>query len=93
MDVDATGNVYVTGNTCSSDFPSTEGNFGNTKTNIDVVLLSGRICHEDRSHRSTLMYSDYIGGAMAQSGAHITVDSSGDAFVTGATGSTDFPLG
>ena len=92
MDVDAAGNVYATGNTCSSDFPSTQGNFGNITPSIVVVYCQDAYVTKIDPTGSTLIYSDYIGGATAQTGAHITVDSLGEAFVTGATGSTDFPL-
>ena len=76
IDVDATGNVYATGNTCSSDFPSTQGNFGNITTNIVVVYCQDAYVTKIDPTGSTLIYSDYIGGATAQTGAHITVDSS-----------------
>ena len=36
IDVDATGNAYVTGNTCSMDFPSSAGNFQNIHSNIQL---------------------------------------------------------
>lgn len=91
MDVDASGNAYVTGNTCSSDFPSTAGNFGTTKTNIELPYCQDVFVLKLDPTASTLLYSDYIGGSIAQSGGHIAVDSSGSAYVTGATGSLDFP--
>jgi Bacterial Ig-like domain (group 3)/Beta-propeller repeat len=91
MDVDAAGNAYATGNTCSSDFPSTAGSFGTTTTNIELPYCQDVFVVKLDPTASTLLYSDYIGGSLAQSGSHIAVDSSGDAYVTGATGSTNFP--
>lgn len=40
----------------------------------------------------TLAYSTYIGGMGVDFGTGIAVDSAGSAYVTGATGSTDFPV-
>ena len=37
------------------------------------------------------MYSTYLGGNRGDGGHSIAVDGSGSAYVTGATGSTDFP--
>ena len=40
---------------------------------------------------SALVYSTYLGGSMDDFGFGIAVDSSGNAYVTGLSGSTDFP--
>lgn len=39
-----------------------------------------------------LAYSTYLGGTGADNGTGIAVDAAGSAYVTGATGSTDFPV-
>ena len=40
---------------------------------------------------SGLVYSTYLGGSDDDSGFGIAVDGAGSAYVTGYTGSTDFP--
>ena len=92
MDVDAAGNAYVTGSSCSTDFPSTAGNFATIHTNTTVFGCQDAFVFKLDPTASTLVYSDFIGGSVLQTGGHIAVDSSGDAFVTGATGSLNFPL-
>ena len=79
------GNVYVTGRTYSKDFPTQnpyQGNlFGNTDAFITKLSASG----------IALAYSTYLGGSSTEWGRGIAVDSSGNAYVTGWTISSDFP--
>lgn len=87
--VDASGNAYVTGFTQSSDFPTTPGVFqstcGSSCQNGDAFLL------KLNAAGSALTYSTYLGGSNLDYGLSVAVESSGDAYVTGATSSTDFP--
>jgi hypothetical protein len=81
---DGSGNAYVTGQTASQNFPGTSGGFtGTAQVFVTKINSSG----------SSLVYSTYVGGSGANgdSGNAIAVDSSGNAFVTGGTTSTDFP--
>lgn len=82
---DSSGNVYVTGSTSSTNFPIANALQGalNGSENAFVTEIS--------ADGSTLLYSSYIGGSGFDSGSGIAVDSSGNAFVTGSTTSTDFP--
>src|SRR5207249_6061547 len=41
---------------------------------------------------TALVYSTYLGGSGGDSGASIAVDSSGNAWITGYTASTNFPV-
>ena len=85
--VDATGSVYVTGITNSTDFPTLnpfQATFGGGSSDIFVTKLS--------PDGSALVYSTYLGGSNNEfSGGGIVVDDSGSAYLTGTTSSTDFP--
>ena len=84
--VDSVGNAYVTGPTGSADFPM---------ANPLQAAFSGRFVTKLNAAGSALVYSTYLGGSGAEgnlgSGNRIAVDSSGNAYVTGYTTSTDFP--
>lgn len=92
MEVDATGNLYVTGNSCSADFPSTSGNFSDIHTNPAAKDCQDLFVTKLDPTASTLLFSDFIGGSNASStGTYLALDGSDDIFVTGATGANDFP--
>jgi hypothetical protein len=84
--VDSSGNAYVTGQTGSKNFPTTPGAF-------DTVYHS----HGDafvtkfNAAGSALLYSTYLGGGSTDQGQSIAVDTSGNAYITGATASVKFP--
>ncbi len=84
--VDATGNAYVTGDTESTDFPITAGAF-QTALNISDAFVT-----KLNPAGSALVYSTYLGGSQVESGHGIAVDASGQAYVTGLTASSDFPI-
>ncbi len=89
--VDGDGNAYVAGKTDSDDFPTTPGSFdptfnGNTDAFVTKLNAAG----------SALVYSTYLGGSGEASsgtdgGIGVAVDGTGNAYVTGWTGSEDFP--
>lgn len=86
MAIDSSGNIYVTGETFSSDFPTTSGAFDTTfdgSTDAFVTKLN--------SSGDALVYSTFFGGSNDDAGAGIAVDSLGNAYVTGETRSSDFP--
>src|SRR5438093_28989 len=83
----ATGNAYVTGYTDSPSFPTTPGAFQTTfKGGSGDVFVT-----QLNDSGSALVYSTYLGGNGFDLGFGIAVDSMGSAYVTGSTGSTDFP--
>jgi hypothetical protein len=87
MTLDADGNIYLIGDTNSPDFPTTSGAYQkNLSGDVDafVVKLSG-----DGSH---IIYSTYLGGSGPEFPHGIAIDSAKNAYLTGETYSTDFPL-
>src|SRR3989449_1845312 len=88
--VDAAGNAYVTGNTFSTNFPTTAGafqpRFGGGDNDAFVTKLNTLA-----SGSASLVYSTYLGGTSDENGFGIAVDATGNTYVTGQTGSLDFP--
>ncbi|MEE8574589.1 MAG: SBBP repeat-containing protein, partial [Thermodesulfobacteriota bacterium] len=83
--VDQVGSAYVTGQTDSTDFPTVSAIYGSNSGSDDAFVL------KIDTAGSALDYSTYLGGTVADQGTAIAVDSSGAAYVTGFTYSTDFP--
>jgi hypothetical protein len=85
--VDTADNVYVIGRTDSRDFPTVnafQSGFGGGIFDAYIVKVS--------ADGSQLLYASYLGGSNDDAAAGIAVDAEGRAFVTGDTGSPDFPV-
>jgi hypothetical protein len=83
--IDGNGDAYVTGQTASTDFPAVGGVQSKKKAEFDAFVT------KISADGSTLIYSTYVGGNGEDSGNAIAVDGSGNAFVAGGTGSSNFP--
>jgi alpha-tubulin suppressor-like RCC1 family protein/Leucine-rich repeat (LRR) protein len=83
--VDVSGNGYVTGYTSSTNFPTLNaiqpGQSGSFDAFVTKLNPSG----------SARIYSTHLGGSGNEFGNGIAADSSGNAYITGFTTSTDFP--
>jgi hypothetical protein len=86
--VDAAGNAYVTGYTQSTNFPTAHAY---QSTCGGCSLLSDAFVSKINAVGNALVYSTYLGGGGFDYGNGITVDAIGNAYVTGQTGSTNFP--
>ena len=93
MAVDAFGNSYVTGQTESIDFPTSVGAFQTTdKNTVETTFVAKLNFNASSNPPLTLVYSTYLGGSTEEEAAGVAADSSGDAYMTGYTYSSDFPL-
>jgi hypothetical protein len=84
--VDRSGNAYVTGG-ASSAFPVTPGAYQTPSAGFFIVKLNAT--------GTALLYSARIGGDQADSGDYATsiaLDPSENLYITGVTGSTNFPV-
>ncbi len=83
--VDSSGSAYVTGDTDSTNFPLANAaqplKGGSADAFVAKLNPSG----------NQLVYSTYLGGSGIDGGTAIALDSSGSAYVTGFTASTNFP--
>jgi hypothetical protein len=83
--IDSTGDVWVTGNTSSHDFPTQGGlpiSIPGTCTEAFVARFT---------HSGELAWSSLLGGGSDSYGRGIAVDSTGNAWVAGYTRAVDFP--
>ena len=86
--LDSSNNVYVTGVTVSTDFPRKnpiQSSCGGGCAADDAFVT------EINAAGTSLVYSSFLGGSGKDDGLGIAVDSTGAAYVTGLTQSTDFP--
>src|SRR5207247_5624956 len=81
--VDANGNAYVTGETSSTDFPTSSGV-------LDTALAGLKDAYVTKLNPtgSALVYSTYLGGAGTELGRAITVDAPENAYVALETTTT-----
>jgi hypothetical protein len=84
--VDLKKMAYVTGSTSSKNFP-VKNAYQNVSGQGGADAFVAKLSANGRG----LIYSTYLGGEDMDFAYSIAVDNSGAAYVTGATGSTDFP--
>jgi hypothetical protein len=89
---DASGNVYITGFTNSSDFPTAgaiqskyAGKGGQPPGQTGDAFVTAF------NSTGSIIFSTYLGGTQDDMGVGVTVDSGGSIYVTGNTMSLDFP--
>lgn len=87
--IDAQGNIFVVGKTLAANFPL-KSPIQATKAGADNFADSflTKLTPDGRS----IVYSTYLGGEEWEQAEAVVVDGQGNAYVTGHTGSKDFPL-
>lgn len=100
--VDAQGNAYLAGSTTSSDYPVTPGAFqpaslaGPLPAPVAAVppsipAPSTGFVTKLNSTGTALIFSTFLGGSMSDSITSLSLDSGGNVYVAGNSGSEDFP--
>jgi uncharacterized protein (TIGR03437 family) len=94
---DLAGNVYLAGETTSSNFPVTPGAF-QTKRGNSPGTVFGFESHylpnafvAKMSQAGQIIWATYLGGSVADAALGIAVDANGSAYVLGYSTSPDFP--
>jgi hypothetical protein len=82
--VDVAGNAYVAGIATSTNFPVVSAAQPNLSGASDLYVA------KLNAAGNQLLYSTYLGGSQDDAATAVAVDASGNAYVTGATLSTDF---
>jgi hypothetical protein len=89
--LDREGNLYITGNTTSRDFPVTDNTLsagfrgGSSRGDVFMLIFDGSL--------RDMKYSALIGGGGDDTGFCIDVDAQGRIVIAGSTNSADFPMG
>ena len=86
--VDSSGDAYVVGTTFSSTFPIVNGYQSTAGAPANGIVFVAEL----NPTGTQLLYSTYLGGTGGDYGTGIAIDGSGNAYVTGYTFSTDFPI-
>jgi hypothetical protein len=86
--VDATGVVYVAGDTASTNFPL-RNHYQGDQPGLDAFVTR---LDTNASGEASLVYSTYFGGGGDELAAGVTADAFGNAYAGGHTLSTNLPL-
>jgi hypothetical protein len=89
--VDSSNNAYVTGATLSTNFPLQDPIQASSASLEDAFVAKFDPDPNLPDPDDALIYSTYLGGDARDFGNSIAVDTSGNAYITGSTGSNDFP--
>ncbi|MFC2130363.1 SBBP repeat-containing protein [Bacteroidota bacterium] len=87
--IDESNNAYITGSTRSrtNPFPTTPGAFNEIFNGGEDIIVS-----KFSADGSSLVYSTLIGGSAYDWGNSIVLDRENNAYLTGVTASSDFPV-
>jgi len=84
--VDSQGNIFLTGRTISTDFPTTSGAYDQIHNGEFDIFIS-----KLNPNGTILLSSTFLGGSANENVNDIFIDDLDNIYLTGSTGSTDFP--
>jgi len=85
--IDNAGNVYITGTTWSDNFPTTVGAYQTIIGGDRDVFVTKLSSEGDR-----ILFSTFIGGSNGDNGNSLIIDEQENIYLTGHTGSSNFPI-
>lgn len=89
---DTSYNVYITGRTSSSNFPTTLGCYDNTFNGGSGPFPYDAFIAKLNSSGSSLLFSTFIGGTDNDEAYGLDIDNNNNVYITGYTESPDFPI-
>ncbi len=89
--IDSAGIIYICGYTSSTDFPITSSAFQTFNRSAGYNAYLSKI-NPSLSGVSSLLYSTYLGGSVFEDGLAVALDSASNAYITGYTESSNFPV-
>ena len=90
MALDAAGNIYLTGETFSTDFPVSSSAFQGSYRTTDPHCGMPFVAKINASGTG-LTYATYLGGTGCDAARAVAVDALGNAYIAGTANSVDFP--
>lgn len=91
VSVDASGSVYLAGDTTSADFPVKNAYAAKCAQTMFDVCIPDAFLAKLSADGSQLLYSTYLGGMEPDTAQGVVAGASGHAYLTGQTFSSDFP--
>src|SRR5262249_25071367 len=84
--LDASGNIYITGYTMSTDFPIVNGFQARLGGRKDAYLI------KIDNAASQILFSTYVGGSLDETPYGLSIDGAGNIVIAGETLSSDLPV-
>lgn len=85
IEVDGSGSAYVSGYTSSSNFPTKDAYDSTANGSLDAFVT------KLATAGNALVYSTYLGGVNHDTGIELELDASNNVYLSGNTGSPNFP--
>ncbi|MHA2224603.1 MAG: SBBP repeat-containing protein [Candidatus Hodarchaeales archaeon] len=86
IEIDNVGNIYLSGNTGSTDFPTTAGAYNRTHSGSEDIFVA-----KLSADGSTLLFSTFLGGSGDDCLPLMALDSQNSIYIGGITSSVDYP--
>jgi hypothetical protein len=90
--VGANGNAYILGWSGSTDYPVSSNAYQPERALQNAGVLIDNMVLTKMSPSGSLLFSTFLGGSTGEKSGAIALDAAGNAYVTGTSMSTDYPV-